>query len=156
MAANEIEERLRSLGVELPPPAPPAANYVPFVISGKTVYVAGQLPMADGKVRYTGKAGGTVGIEDAQKAARLCAVNLLAQAKAAADGDLGRIARCVKLGGFVNAVPDFADHPQVMNGASDLIAEALGPAGRHARFAMGASSLPFDATVEVDAVFELR
>ena len=150
-----VEDRLRALGIELPAPAPPAANYVPFVVTGKTVYVAGQLPMEGGKVRYVGKAGAGVSLDDAQAAARLCAINLLALAKAAAGGDLERIARCVKLGGFVNAAPDFTDHPKVLNGASDLIGEVLGEAGRHARFAAGAGSLPFDATVEVDAIFEL-
>jgi enamine deaminase RidA (YjgF/YER057c/UK114 family) len=152
---GRVEERLRSLGIELPVPAPPAANYVPFVVTGKIVYVAGQLPMESGKVRYSGKAGTAVSLEDAQAAARLCAINLLAQVKAAAGGDLDRIAQCVKLGGFVNAAPDFTDHPKVLNGASDLIGEVLGEAGRHARFAAGAGSLPFDATVEVDAIFEL-
>ena len=152
---GRVEDRLRSLGIELPAPAPPAANYVPFVVTGKIVYVAGQLPMESGKIRYSGKAGTAVGLEDAQAAARLCAINLLAQAKAASGGDLDRITRCVKLGGFVNAAPDFTDHPKVLNGASDLIGEVLGESGRHARFAVGAGSLPFDATVEVDAIFEL-
>lgn len=151
-----IEARLSDLGIDLPPPAPPAANYVPFVVSGNQVFVAGQLPMQDGKVAITGKLGAGVSLEDGQAAARLCALNLLAQARAAADGDLDRIVRCVKLGGFVNAAPDFTGHPQVLNGASDLIAEVLGDAGRHARFAAGAGSLPFDAAVEVDGIFELR
>ena len=152
--AGESERRLRGLGLELPQPAAPAANYLPFVISGKTVYVSGQLPMEAGKITVAGKVGGGVTVEEAQAAARLVALNLLAQAKAAAGGDLDRI-RCLKLGGFVNAAPGFTDHPKVINGASDLIAEVLGDRGRHARFAAGAGSLPFDAAVEIDAVFEL-
>ena len=153
---GKIERRLSELGLVLPEPAAPAANYVPFVISGATVYVSGQLPMEDGKVTVTGKVGADVSVEEAQAAARLVALNILAQAKAAAGGDLDRIQRCVKLGGFVNAAPGFTDHPKVINGASDLMAEVLGERGRHARFAAGAGSLPFDAAVEIDAVFELE
>ncbi|MDA0654756.1 MAG: RidA family protein [Proteobacteria bacterium] len=151
-----IEARLRERGITLPPPTPPAADYVPFVVSGSLVFVAGQLPMRDGAVAISGKLGAEVSLSDGQAAARLCGLNLLAQAAAAADGDLDRIARCVKLGGFVNATPDFVDHPKVLNGASGLMSEVLGDAGRHARFAMGAASLPFDAAVEVDGIFELR
>ena len=151
-----IETRLRNLGIDLPPSAPAAANYVPFVVSGNHVFVAGQLPMLDGKVAITGKLGDGVSLEDGQTAARLCALNLLAQAKSAGNGDLDRITRCIKLGGFVNAAPDFAEHPQVLNGASNLMTEVLGDAGRHARFAAGAASLPFNATVEVDGIFELN
>jgi len=151
---GQTEARLAELGIILPEPAKAAANYAPFVFSGTTLYVAGQLPMADGKVAVTGKVGEAVTIDQAQDAARLCALNILAQAKAAADGDLDRV-RCIKLGGFVNATPDFVDHPQVLNGASNLIGEVLGKRGLHARFAAGAGSLPFDASVEIDAVFEI-
>lgn len=151
-----VAARLRERGITLPPPAAPAADYVPFVVSGSLVFIAGQLPMRDGAVAVTGKLGADVSLEDGQGAARLCGLNLLAQAAAAADGDLDRIARCVKLGGFVNATPDFVDHPKVLNGASGLMSEVLGESGRHARFAMGAASLPFDAAVEVDGIFELR
>lgn len=153
--AGKIDARLRDLGIVLPPPSPAVANYVPYVLSGSLVFVSGQLPMEAGKLAYAGKLGAKVSLEDGQKAARLCAINILSQVKAAAAGDLDRVRRCVKLGGFVNSAPDFADHPKVMNGASDLMPEVFGEAGRHARFAMGAASLPLDAAVEVDAIFEL-
>jgi enamine deaminase RidA (YjgF/YER057c/UK114 family) len=151
---GQTDARLSELGLVLPEPAKPAANYVPFVVSGNTIYIAGQLPMAGGKLAVTGKVGAGVSVDQAGEAARLCALNILAQAKAAAGGDLDRV-RCVKLGGFVNATAEFVDHPQVLNGASDLIGAVLGDRGLHARFAAGAGSLPFDAPVEVDAVFEL-
>jgi enamine deaminase RidA (YjgF/YER057c/UK114 family) len=153
--AGEIERRLTELGIVLPEPAAAAANYVPFVVSGNTVYVSGQLPITDGKITIAGKVGDDVSVDQAQAAARLVALNILAQVKAAAGGDLDRIRRCVKLGGFVNAAPDFTDHPKVINGASDLMGEVLGERGRHARFAAGAGSLPFNAAVEIDAVFEI-
>lgn len=151
-----IDARLKELDIELPRPAPAAANYVPFVISGNQVFVAGQVPFgADGDLHYRGKVGAEFSVEDGKKAARLCGLNILAQVKAACDGDLDRIVRCVKLGGFVNCPPDFEDHPPVINGASDLMVEVLGDLGRHARFAVGASNLPFNVAVEVDAVFEI-
>jgi len=152
---SAIEDRLRERGLDLPPAPPPAANYVPFVISGKWVLVSGQLPMQGGGVAVTGKLGRDLTVEDGQAAARLCALNALAQAKAACEGDLERLGRCLKLGGFVNAAPEFTDHPKVINGASDLIAEVMQDAGRHARFAVGCASLPLDAAVEVEAIFEL-
>ena len=151
---GQTDARLSELGLVLPEPAKAAANYVPFVVSGNTIYIAGQLPIADGKLAVTGKVGAGVSVDQASEAARLCALNILAQVKEAADGDLDRV-RCVKLGGFVNATAEFVDHPQVLNGASDLIGAVLGDRGLHARFAAGAGSLPFDAAVEVDAVFEL-
>ena len=152
--AGTVDERLRALGIAVPTPAAAAANYVPFLISGSLIFVAGQLPMEAGKVRYTGKLGGPISVEDGQKAARLCALNIIAQVKAAAGGNLDRV-RAVRLGGFVNATPDFADHPKVVNGASDLIGQVFEDRGRHARAAVGAGSLPFDASVEVEAIFEL-
>ena len=152
--AGTVDERLRALGIAVPTPAAAAANYVPFLISGSLIFVAGQLPMEAGKVRYTGKLGGPISVEDGQKAARLCALNIVAQVKAAAGGNLDRV-RAVRLGGFVNATPDFADHPKVVNGASDLIGQVFEDRGRHARAAVGAGSLPFDASVEVEAIFEL-
>lgn len=152
---SAIEDRLRERGLDLPPAPPPAANYVPYVISGDWVLISGQLPMQGGGVAVTGQLGRDVAIEDGQAAARLCALNLLAQAKAACGGDLGRLGRCLKLGGFVSCAPEFADHPKVINGASDLIAEVMGEAGRHARFAVGCASLPLNAAVEVEAIFEL-
>lgn len=151
-----IAERLRSAGIELPAPAAAAANYVPFRLSGSLLIVSGQLPMVEGKVRYRGKLGAELGLEEGQAAARLCAVNILAQAKAACAGDLERITGLLRLGGFVACSPDFTDHPKVVNGASDLMVELLGEAGRHARAAVGVPSLPLDAAVEVEALFELR
>ncbi len=155
MSAAAIQERLQSLGVTLPTPVAPVANYVPFVISGKTLYVSGQLPVGlDGQM-VKGQLGRDATLEQGQQAARLCAINILAQANASLGGDLSRIARCVKLGGFVASTSDFFDHPKVINSASDLIVGALGDAGRHARFAVGVAALPFGAAVEVDAIFEL-
>jgi enamine deaminase RidA (YjgF/YER057c/UK114 family) len=153
--ASDIEERLATLGLTLPVAAAPAANYVPWTIAGRTLYVAGQLPFESGRLEIKGRVGEEVTVDQAQHAAMLCGLNILAQAKAALDGDLGRIVRCLKLGGFVNAGPGFADHPKVVNGASDLMVAVLGDAGRHARFAVGASSLPMNVAVEVDAVFEI-
>ncbi|HYH17820.1 MAG TPA: RidA family protein [Azospirillum sp.] len=153
--AGRIEARLKELGIELPQPAAPVAAYVPYTISGKTLYVSGQVTVWNGERRFLGKVGKDFSVEEGKQAARLCGLNLLAQARAACDGDLDRVARCLKLGGFVNAGPDFHDHPQVINGASELMVEVLGDAGRHARFAVGASSLPLNVAVEVDAVFEL-
>ena len=151
-----IEDRLAELGLALPVAAAPAANYVPWTISGSTLYVAGQLPFEDGKLGALGQVGGDVTVERAQHAALLCGLNILAQAKAALDGDLSRIVRCLKLGGFVNSGAGFTDHPKVVNGASDLMVAVLGDAGRHARFAVGASSLPLNVAVEIDAIFEIR
>jgi enamine deaminase RidA (YjgF/YER057c/UK114 family) len=150
-----IAERLRELGIELPSPASPAANYVPVRQSENLLVVSGQLPMEGGQVRYQGKLGGGVSLETGQAAARLCAINILAQVQAFC-GDLERIAACVRLGGFVACTPDFTDHPKVVNGASDLMVAVLGEAGRHARAAVGVPSLPLDAAVEVEAMFELR
>jgi enamine deaminase RidA (YjgF/YER057c/UK114 family) len=151
-----VTERLQGLGVVLPAPAVPVASYVPYVITGNTLFISGQLPVnADGQM-IKGHLGSTVNLEEGQEAARLCAINILAQAKAALGGNLDRITRCVKLGGFVACLPEFTDHPKVINGASDLIVGALADAGRHARFAVGVASLPLGAAVEVDAVFEIE
>jgi enamine deaminase RidA (YjgF/YER057c/UK114 family) len=152
---STIEARLAELGIELPTPAAPAANYVPWAIAGSTLHIAGQLPMKGGQVLQTGKLGDGVTIEAGQEAARWCAINILAQVKAACGGDLDRVRRCLKLGCFVASTAQFFDHPKVANGASDLMVAALGDAGRHARFALGVAALPFDATVEVDAVFDI-
>ncbi len=154
--SSRIEERLAELGLTLPAAAAPAANYVPWTRSGDTLYIAGQLPFEDGKLEIKGQVGGAVSLEDGKRAARLCALNILAQARAALDGDLDRVTRCLKLGAFVAAAPGFAEHPQVVNGASDLMVEAMGDAGRHARFAVGVSGLPLDAAVEIDAILEVR
>jgi enamine deaminase RidA (YjgF/YER057c/UK114 family) len=150
--SNDIDARLAAQGITLPTPAGPAANYVAFVIEGGLLTISGQLPMENGAVAIKGKLGGGVNLEDGQRAARLCAINILAQAQAAL-GDLGRIRRCVRLGGFVASTPEFVEQHKVVNGASDLIAGILGDAGKHARAAVGVPSLPLDAAVEVEALF---
>lgn len=152
---SAIEQRLAAQGLELPAAPAPAANYVPYTISGKLIFVAGQLPFRDGQVAVTGRLGAEVSVEQGKEAARLCALNLLAQVKAACGGDLSRLARCLKLGGFVSCTPEFTEHPAVINGASDLMVEAMGEAGQHARFAVGCASLPRNAAVEVEGIFEL-
>jgi enamine deaminase RidA (YjgF/YER057c/UK114 family) len=153
-----VEDKLAGLGITLPAPAAPVANYVPFVITGKLLVVSGQLCLGpDGKMAeaHKGKLGDKVSPEAGQEAARLCAINVLAQAKAA-TGDLDRVARCVRLGGFINAKPDFAGLAPVMNGASDLMVAVFGDKGRHARSTIGVAELPLDAAVEVEAMFELK
>lgn len=152
---TEIDKRLAQLGITLPAPGNPAGNYVPFVISGNLVFMAGQVARADGKMAYAGKVGKDLSVELGQAAARLCGLNLLAQLKLACDGNLDRVARCVRLGGFVNCGPDFKEQPKVVNGASDLMVEVFGDRGRHARAAVGVASLPGDSAVEVEAVFQL-
>jgi enamine deaminase RidA (YjgF/YER057c/UK114 family) len=152
---SAIEQRLAQQGLELPPAPAPAANYVPYTIGGKLLFVAGQLPFRDRRVAVVGRLGAEVSLAQGQEAARLCALNLLAQAKAACGGDLSKLSRCLKLGGFVACTPEFGDHPEVVNGASDLMVQAMGEAGRHARFAVGCASLPRNAAVEVEATFEL-
>jgi enamine deaminase RidA (YjgF/YER057c/UK114 family) len=150
-----IDARLKQLGIELPQAPKPAANYVPFVIAGGLVFCAGQVPVWNGEVRFKGRLGDGMSLEDGYQAARLCGLNLIAQAKAAAGGDLDRIKRVVKLGGFVSCAPGFTDQPKVVNGASDLMAEVFGEMGKHARFAVGAPDLPLGVAVEVDGIFEL-
>jgi enamine deaminase RidA (YjgF/YER057c/UK114 family) len=150
-----IESRLAELGIELPAAAAPAANYVPYVRSGNQVIISGQLPMQDGEVAVTGKLGADVDLATGQAAARLCAINILAQLRNALDGNFSRVVRCVRLGGFVACTPDFTDQPKVINGASDLMVGVLGDAGRHARVAVGAPVLPLNAAVEIDAIFEV-
>ena len=153
--AGRIEARLKQLGIELPNPAAPAANYVPFAVSGKLAFIAGQITVWNGERRYLGKLGREFDVAQGRDAARICGLNLIAQVRAAAGGDLDRVARCVKLGGFVNCVDGFEQQPQVVNGASDLMVEVFGDAGKHARFAVGCNALPFNVAVEIDAVFEL-
>ncbi len=150
--SETIEDRLLRLGVALPAPAAPAANYVPFVLDDGLLTMSGQLPMTADGVAVRGKLGDDVTLEDGQRAARLCAVNILAQAKAALSGDLERIRRIVRITGFVASAPDFTDQHLVVNGASDLLAEALGDRGRHARAAVGVAALPLNAAVEIDAI----
>ncbi len=150
-----IEERLAELGVTLPDAPAAAANYVPYVVSGSLVFISGQLPMENSECEHRGLLGRDVDLEHGVAAARVCAINILSQLRSACDGDLSKVVRCVRLGGFVAATADFEQHPAVINGASDLIAEALGDAGQHARAAVGVSSLPFGVPVEVEAVFEI-
>lgn len=152
---SQVEERLAALGITLPQPNPPVANYVPFVRAGALVHISGQVSLdAAGGVR--GIVGEDVDLEAAKGAARICGINLLAQMRAACDGDLDRVVRVVKLGGFVQAGPEFFDIPQVVNGASDLMVAAFGDAGKHARSAVGVYRLPLNFAVEVDAVVEVR
>ena len=154
--AGKIEARLEELGITLPVPAAPVANYVGFVRSGNLVFVSGQLPLENGKPSHTGKAGGERTTEEAQLAARNCAINIIAQLKMACDGELDRVKRIIRLGGFVASTPDFTDQPKVINGASDLMVEVFGDAGRHCRTAVAAPSLPLDVTVEIDAIAEIE
>lgn len=150
--AGEIEARLKALDLALPEVSAPVADYVSFLHLNGLLYVSGQLPFKDGRVAVTGPLGADVTLEQGQDAARLCALNILAQAKAAL-GDLDRIVQCLRLNGFVNAVQGYADHPKVINGASALMVRVLGPKGHHTRIAVGCSSLPLNAAVEVDAIF---
>ena len=153
--AGTVEQRLTDMGIELPKPAAPAANYVTFITTGKMIFVSGQITLLNGELQYIGKVGDTLSADDGYKAARICAINLVAQVKEACFGDLDRVTQVVKLGGFVNCTPDFTDLPKVINGASDLITKAFGDSGKHARFAVGAPSLPLGVAVEVDGVFEI-
>jgi enamine deaminase RidA (YjgF/YER057c/UK114 family) len=151
--AGKIDSQLQTLGITLPAAAAPAANYVPFVMTGNLLVISGQLPMEAGKLAVTGRLGGGVSLEQGQQAARLCAINIIAQAKAALS-DLDRVTRIIRLGGFVACTDDFTDQPQVINGASNLMVEVFGDAGRHARAAVGVNVLPLGAAVEVDAIIE--
>ena len=153
--AGQIETRLEELGIVLPDAPAPVANYVPYVVHGGLVFVSGQIPFVDGEISYVGTVGDDLSLEDGQGAARVCALNVLAQVHAACEGDLDRVSHCVRLGGFVNGAADFKHHPQVMNGASDLMVEIFGDKGRHARFAVGAGNLPAGVAVEVEGVFEI-
>lgn len=153
---SRVDDRLAQLGVSIPQPSTPAANYVPWVRTGTLVHIAGQIPVWEGERRFLGKLGAAYTVAEGQQAARLCVLNVLAQVRAACDGDLDRLVRFVKLNGFVNSAPDFTDQPAVINGASDLLVEILGDAGRHARSAVGVASLPFGVAVEIDAIVETR
>ncbi len=152
--ADYIETRLGELGIELPETAASVANYVPVARTGDLLFVSGQLPMEDGKVVWTGTVGDLLSIEEGAEAARLCAINMLAQLRAALDGDLNRVKRVVRLGGFVASAGDFTAQPQVINGASDLMVDLFGESGRHARAAVGVNVLSLGAAVEVEGLFE--
>ena len=152
---NNIDARLAELGIDLPTAMAPVANYVPYVVTGNLVVVSGQLPAVDGKVAVVGKVGAGVSVEQGQHAARLCFTNLLTHLRQACGGDLGRVKRVVRLGGFIASPPDFTGHAAVMNGASDLAVAVFGEAGRHARSTIGVPALPLDAAVEVEGLFEI-
>lgn len=156
LMTDTIESRLSARNIVLPEAAAPAANYLPYVITGSLLFISGQLPMENGAIAVKGLLGRDVELASGQRAAELCAINILAQAKAALGGDLSRIARVVKLSGFVASDPAFTDQHLVINGASNLIAEVLGEAGKHARAAVGMACLPLNAAVEIDAVIEIR
>ena len=150
-----IKARLEELGIELPEPQPALANYVPWVITGNLVSISGQVAMADGNPRWVGKVGDKVSLEEAIEAARACAVQIIAQLNAACEGDLERVTRIVRLGGFVNCIEGYTNQPKIINGASDLMVEVFGDKGRHSRAAVGTSSLPLNAPVEIDCLAEI-
>jgi enamine deaminase RidA (YjgF/YER057c/UK114 family) len=152
---GRIEARLAELGITLPSAPLPVATYVPTVTTGNLVVVSGQLPIHDGKLYWTGKLGVTIGVEEGKLAARQCLLNVLAQLSVDCDGDLDRVARVVRLAGYVACTAEFTQHPQVMNGASDLAVEIFGDAGRHARVTIGVPSLPSDSPVEIEGMFEI-
>ena len=153
--ANSVDARLTELGIVLPAAAAPVANYVAHLTTGNLVFVSGQLPMWEGKLQLPGRLGDNLDIAQGQQAAKYCALNLLAQLKAATGGNLDRVATVVKLTGYVNCTAEFTDQAQVINGASDMMVEVLGERGKHTRAATGCMSLPLGAAVEVDGVFEL-
>lgn len=153
---GQIDARLKELDIILPAPPAPVASYVPYVTSGKLVFISGQVTLAPDGLKYVGVVGNGLSMEQGQEAARLCAINVIAQAKAACGGDLDRIARVLKVTVFVNAVREFTQHPEVANGASDVFVAVFGEAGRHARAAVGSGSLPRGVACEVEAVFELK
>ena len=153
--SGRIDARLKELGLELPPATAPIANYVPYTVSGRLVTVSGQVSVRGGKPEFVGKLGAGISIAEGQAAARLCALNILAHLKAACGGDLDKVTRMLRVGGFVNCTPEFTEMPQVVNGASDLMVAVFGEAGKHARAAVGVSSLPLGVAVEVEAMAEL-
>jgi len=150
-----ITDKLESMGLSLPSAAAPAANYVPYVVSGKQIFISGQIPFLNGEPMHLGRVGDDLSVQEGAEAAKACALNILAQANAAVDGDWSKIKRLVKLGGFVRSAKDFKDQPEVINGASNLFVEVMGDAGRHGRFAVSAADLPRGVAVEIDAIFEL-
>jgi len=154
--STKIADRLAELGIELPDAPNPVANYQPYVVSGNFVFLSGQVTIWNGELKYQGKIGRDFTVEDGYDAARMCGLNLIAQVRAACGGDLDRVKQVVKLGAFVNCVDDFKDHPNVVNGASDLMAEVFGDAGRCTRTNAGVPSLPLGFAVEIDGVFEIE
>ncbi len=152
---NRYEEALAELGLTIPEPTVPVATFVPYVVTGNLVYVSGQIPMRDGELGFVGKLGRDYDVGQGREAARACALNVLSVLRLACGGDLDRMTRCVRLGGFINSTDDFTSQPEVMNGASDLLVAVFGERGRHARTAASVNSLPRGVAVEVDAVFEI-
>ena len=150
-----VEERLKELGIELPEPQAALANYLPWVITGNLVSVSGQVAMAGGNPRWVGKVGDKVSLEEAVEAARVCAIQIIAHLQAACEGDLERLRRIVRLGGFVNCIEGYTNQPKIINGASDLMVEVFGDRGRHSRAAVGTSSLPLNVPVEIDCLAEI-
>ncbi len=153
--AGKIDKRIAELGLVLPNPTAPIANYVPSVTAGNLVFVSGQVPIFNGTLKHVGKLGANLSIEEGYEASRLCGLSLIAHARVACGGNLDRVKRVVKVGGFVNSTPEFTDQPKVVNGCTDLFVKVFGDAGRPARFALSVSSLPLGAAVEIDAVFEI-
>ena len=153
---TDIDARLKELGINLPGVPLPAGNYVPCTVAGGMLLVSGQLPTLDGKPQFIGKVGREYSIEQGQECARICGLNILAQVKNVLGGDWHKIKRIARIGVFVNASDDFTDHPKVANGVSDMMVNIFGDAGKHARFAVGVSSLPFGVAVEIEATFELN
>ena len=153
---GQIDKKLAELGIVLPTPMKPMANYVPWVRTGNLVFISGQGAVVDGKIQFPGKLGGEISMDDGATSARLTGINIIAQLREACGGDLDRVKRVVKLLGFVNATPDFTEHPKVINGASDLMVEVFGEKGRHARSAVASPSLPFNLSVEVEAIVEIE
>ena len=151
----DVEARLARLGLTLPAAPSPAANYVPFTIAKGLLFIAGQAPVRDGKYAFKGQVGNEVKVEDAQAAARLCGLNILAQVKSAVAGDWSRVKRCVRICGYISSAPGFFEQPKVLDGCSDLMVQALGEAGRHARSALGVAALRGNVPVAVDAIFEV-
>lgn len=152
---GKIDARLAQLGITLPTPPVPVASYLPYVVSGNQVTIAGQVTLVDGEVKYAGRLGDSISVQEGEAATRLCALNVLAQLKVACGGDLDRVTQVIRLNAFFNSTPDFLDHPRVMNAASDLMAEIFGDSGRHTRVGVGVSSLPLGVPVELDGVFEI-
>ncbi|MBC27917.1 MAG: hypothetical protein CMM41_11980 [Rhodospirillaceae bacterium] len=152
---GNIDKRLSQLGISLPDTAAPAGTYVPYVLESNQLWISGQVPFWNGRVKYRGKVSCDVSMDDAIMSARICGLNILAQTKKAL-GDLNRVERVIKLNGFVNSASDFTDHPEVINGASDLMVDVFGELGRHTRVAIGVSSLPLNSTTEVDALLSVR
>lgn len=150
-----IENRLKELNIEIPESNPPAANYIPYKVVNNLVHISGQIAIANGEIKFKGKVGRDLDLEQGQEAAKVCAINVLSQLKQACDGDLNRVKSCVRLGVYVNSTEDFTKQPLVANGASDLMVEIFGEKGQHTRAAIGCPSLPRDTAVEVDAIFEI-